>query len=184
MMVRMKSRRTLIVIPVLLVLGGVYAWLQTPSYAVYQIQQSLKTRNYETFTQYVDIGSVVGHALEELGHSSADVPQQQSSSSGSFTDLLKKGLRSLARNVQDIAKAGAEFAVRQAFQNPEQDLPQIPTIAVIGALVGGETREQVRYFPVPLSSGEEIEIGFRYTSEGLWRVVRVTDIQALLDTVK
>ena len=184
-MVRMKSRRTLIVIPVLLVLSGVYAWLQTPSYAVYQIQQSLKTRNYETFTQQVDIGSVIGYALEELGLDSADVPQQQDSTAqGSLAVLLQKGLRSLARNVQDIAKAGVEFAVQQAFQNPEQELPQIPTIAVIEALVGGETREQVRYFPVLLSSGEEIEIGFRYTSAGVWRVVRVTNVQALIDTVR
>lgn len=182
MMRRMQSRRTLIVIPVLLVLG-VYAWMQTPSYSVYQIQHSLKTRNYETFRQYVDIGSVVGQALEELGHDSADVPQD-APSRGSLADLLRKGLKSLARNVQDIATAGVEFAVRQAFQNPEQELPQIPTIAVIGALVGGETREQVRYFPIPLSSGEEIEIGLRYTPEGLWRVVQVTNVRALIDAMQ
>ena len=184
MMAYMKSLRV-IVISVLLGLGGVYAWMQTASYSVYQIQQSLKTRNYETFTQYVDIGSVVGHALEELGPGSPDVPQRQDSpSQGSLANLLQKGLRSLARNVQDIAQAGVTFAVRQAFQNPDQELPQIPTIAVVGALVGGETREQVRYFPVPLRNGEEIEIGLRYTPEGLWRVVQVTHVQALIDAMK
>ena len=183
-MTRMKSVRTLVIL-ILIGLGGAYAWTQTPSYSVYQIQQSLKARNYETFTQYVDIDSVVGHALAELGHSAVDVPPQQNPpSQGSLGDLLQRGLKSLARNVQEIAKAGAEFAVEQAFRNPDQELPQIPTIAVAGALVGGETREDVRYFPVPLRSGEEIEIGLRYTTEGLWRVVQVTNVQALIDEVQ
>ena len=132
MMGRMKSLRA-IVLCTLLGLGGVYAWMQTPSYSVYHIQQALKTRNYETFTQYVDIDSVI--------------------------------------------------AIQQTFQNSDLTLPQIPTIALIGTVVGGETREDIRYFSVPLDSGEEIEIGLRYTPAGWWRVVRVTNVQALLKAV-
>ncbi len=182
MMGRMKSLRP-IVLGVLLGLGGVYAWMQTPSYSVYHIQQALKARNYETFTHYVDIDSVVGHALEDLGQSVPDVPQQQDAPPGSLAGLLHKGLESLTRDVQDLAKAGVTFAVQQAFQNLDLALPQIPTVALIGTVIGGETREDVRYFSVPLDSGEEIEIGLRYTSEGRWRVVRVTNVQALMKAV-
>ena len=181
---RMKSLRA-IVIFVLIIAGGAYAWTQTPSYSVYRIQQSLKTRDYATFTQYVDVDSVVGHALEELGHGKADTPQQKPApSQNPLADLVRKGLQSLARNVQDIAKAGAEFAVQQAFANQDQELPQIPTAAIVGALVGGEAREDVRYFPVPLKHGEELEIGLRYTSDGIWRVVQVTNVRALIDEIQ
>ena len=182
MMGRMKSLRA-IVLCVLLGLGGVYAWMQTPSYAVYHIQQSLKTRNYETFTRYVDIDSVVDHALEEVGQSMPDVPQQQDAPPDSLAGLLHRGLKSLTRNVQDLAKAGVTFAVQQAFQNSDLALPQIPTIALLGTVIGGDTRGDIRYFSVPLDSGKEIEIGLRSTPEGRWRVVRVTKVRALLKTV-
>ena len=182
MMGRMKSLRA-IVLCVLLGLGGVYAWMQTPSYAVYHIQQALKTRNYETFTQYVDIDSVVSSALEDLGQSVSDIPQQQDTPPNSLAGLLHRGLESLARDVQDLAKAGVTFAVQQAFQNSDLTLPQIPTVALVGTVIGGDTREDIRYFSVPLDSGEEIEIGLRHTSEDRWRVVRVTNVQALLKAV-
>ena len=182
MMGRMKSLRT-IGLGVLLGLGGVYAWMQTPSYAVYHIQQALKTRNYETFTHYVDIDSVVSYALEDLGQSVPDVPQQPDAPPDSLAGLLNRGLRSLARDVHDLAKAGVTFAVQQAFYNPDLTLPQIPTVALMGTVVGGETREDIRYFSIPLDRSEDIEIGLRHTPEGRWRVVRVTNVQALLNAV-
>ena len=182
MMGRMKSLRA-IILCVLLVLGSVYAWMQTPSHAVYHIQQALKTRNYETFTHYVDINSVVDYALEEVGQSVPDIPQQQDAPPDSLAGLLQRGLKSLTRNVQDIARAGVTFAVQQAFQNSDLTLPQIPTVALIGTVIGGETREGIRYFSVPLDSGEEIEIGLRHTPEGRWRIVRVTNVRALMRAV-
>lgn len=182
MMGRMKSLRA-IVLCVFLGLGGIYAWMQTPSYSIYHIQQALKTRNYETFTHYVDIDSVVSYALEDLGQSVPDVPQPQDAPSDSLVGLLHRGLESLTRDVQDLAKAGVTFAVQQAFQNSDLTLPQIPTVALIGTVIGGDTREDIRYFSVPLDSGEEIEIGLRYTPEGRWRIVRVTNVQALLKAV-
>ena len=182
MMGCMKSLRV-IVLCVLLGLGGVYAWMQTPSYAVYHIQQALKARNYETFTRYVDIDSVVSYALADLGQSAPDIPQPQDTPPNSLVGLLHKGLKSLTRDVQDLAKAGVTFAIQQTFQNSDLPLPQIPTIALMGTVIGGETREDIRYFSVPLDSGEEIEIGLRHTPEGRWRVVRVTNVQALLKAV-
>ncbi len=182
MMGDMKSLRAF-VLCVLLGLGGVYAWMQTPSYSVYHIQQALKTRNYETFTHYVDIDSVVSYALEDLGQSVPDVPQQRAAPPRSLAGLLHKGLKSLTRNVQDLAKAGVTFAVQQAFQNPDLALPQIPTVTLIGTVIGGDTREDLRYFSVPLDRGEEIEIGLRSTPEGRWQVVRVTNVQALMKAV-
>lgn len=178
----MKSLRA-IGLCVFLGLGGVYAWTQTPSYSIYHIQQALKTRNYETFAHYVDIDSVVSYALEDLGRSVPDIPQQQDTPPDSLAGLLHKGLKSLTRDVQDLAKAGVTFAVQQAFHNSDLTLPQIPTVALIGMVIGGETREDIRYFSVPLDSGEEIEIGLRHTPEGRWRVVRVTNVQALMKAV-
>ncbi len=165
---------------VLLGLGGVYAWMQTPSYSVYRIQQALKTRNYETFTHYVDIDSVIDYALEDLGQRVPAVPQQPPDS---LVGLLHRGLESLTRDVQDLAKAGVTFAIQQTFQNSDLTLPQIPTVALLGTVIGGDTREDIRYFSVPLDSDEAIEIGLRHTPAGRWRVVRVTNVQALLKAV-
>ena len=178
----MKSLRA-VGLCIFLGLGGVYAWTHTPSYSVYHIQQSLKTRNYETFTHYVDIDSVIDYALEDLGQRVPEVPQQRDAPSDSLAGLLHKGLKSLTRDVQDLAKAGVTFAVQQAFYNSDLTLPQIPTVALIGTVIGGDTREDIRYFSVPLDSGEEIEIGLRATSEGRWRVVRVTNVRTLMKTV-
>src|SRR5437879_3548703 len=53
-------------IVVLLVAGLSYAWTFTPSYSVYRIRQALETHDYDLFTQYVDVNSVLDHALDEF----------------------------------------------------------------------------------------------------------------------
>lgn len=171
-----------VMIVVVLISGGGYAWLQTPSYSMYQIQQSLKTRDFETFRRYVDIDSIVSHVLSEVG---ADVfsgtRQPSSPAQDGLAGVLERGLQRLVENVHDIAQATAQFALQRAFEDPDQRLPDIPTLAVVGALLAGETRDGVRYLPVTLDSGKKIEIGLRATPAGVWQVVRVTPVKALLN---
>lgn len=181
MMPRMSLLRALVIVAVLLV-GGGYTWLQTPSYSIYRIQQALRTRDHAAFRRYVDLDSVVGHAVSEVGGdllSGTREPPRRG-----LAGLLQKGVERLVENVPDLARVTAGFAVRQAFDNPDQRLPDIPTIAVVGALVVGETRDGVRYLPVTLRSGEEIEIGLRADPDGVWRVVRVTRVKALLEELR
>lgn len=178
MMPRMSLLRALVIVAVLLV-GGGYTWLQTPSYSIYRIQQALRTRDHAAFRRYVDLDSVVGHAVSEVGGdllSGTREPPRRG-----LAGLLQKGVERLVENVPDLARVTTGFAVRQAFDNPDQRLPDIPLIAVVGALLVGETRDGVRYLPVTLRSGEEIEIGLRANPDGVWRVVRVTRVKALLD---
>ena len=181
MMPRMSLLRALVVTIVLLV-GGGYAWLQTPSYSIFRIQQALRMRDHAAFQRYVDIDGIVGHAVSEVGGDL--LAGTQKSPRRGLAGLLQKGVERLVENVPDLARVTVRFAVRQAFDNPDQPLPDIPTLAVVGALLVGETRDGVRYLPVTLRSGEEIEIGFRATPDGVWRVVRVTRVKALLDELR
>ena len=51
---------------VLLISSAGYAWTFTPSYSLYHIRQALLTHDYTTFSYYVDVDSVLDHALGEI----------------------------------------------------------------------------------------------------------------------
>ena len=162
-----------------------WVWTGTPSYSVYRIQEALKTRDYAVFSEYVDIRSVAGHAVVELGEKYSPLNgETKAEDNGSLSNLLKQGLQQLTQSMEDIAAAGAEFAVQQAFRDPDRELPQIPSIAVIMALVGSEFRQDIRFFTVPVGDNRTIEVGFRRNTGNVWRVVAVSDVSALIEEIE
>ena len=74
--------------------------------------------------------------------------------------------------------------VEQAITDRNRTLPEIPTLAIIGAIFAGETQDGMRRFPIPIKNGEEIEVNMRKSDEGVWRVVEVTNVEALLAQLK
>jgi hypothetical protein len=176
------SRRLLIALTlsVLLVVGGGYAWTFTPSYSLYCIKQALETHDYELFSRYVDIDSVLDHALDELGGltpEDSDRPRLK----GFLGKLARKGVfKFLAKEGREITKAGLSIAVEQAVKDHDRPLPQIPLAAVPAALWLGRSEGELIVFPVKLKKKQVIEVKTRRTSPGPWRVVEVTNLQVLL----
>jgi hypothetical protein len=169
---------------VLLLVGGGYAWTRTPSYCLYQIKQALETHDYPLFTQYVDVDSVLDHALDELtgqGEKSAEEPTPR----GSLAKALRKGLlKNFARETRAVVKASLEIVVEQAVKNRESQLPEIPASAVVATLWVGRAEGDTANFPIKVKKGDQIEVKARQTPEGLWRVVEIENLSALLPSLK
>lgn len=166
-----------------LALVSYIAWMSTPSYSLYQIQQALETHDYQRFTKYVDVESVAGNAFDEIGQFKQH-KKEQPSSGDSLADLLRKGLKSLSSEIRNVVSAGADIVVEQAITDRNRTLPEIPTLAIIGAIFAGETKDGTRHFPVRIKHGEEIEVKVRKSDQGVWRVVEVTNVEALLAQLK
>lgn len=167
-------------IVVLLLTGAGYAWTFTPSYSLYQIRRALSEHDYPAFSRYVDVDSVVDHAFEEL-----QLGAGESAPRGFLGKLLKKGLSSpFAQQAREVMKAGVSIAVEQAVSDRDRPLPQIPAFAVIGALWQGHTEEDTTAFPIKLKKDVRIEVKARQTSEGIWRVVEVANLSALLPLLR
>lgn len=172
-------------IVVLLMAGIGYAWTFTPSYSVYRIRQALETHDYDLFTQYVDVDSVLDHALDEftnLGTKSAE----ESTAHGPLAKALrKKGLfKEFAQGARAMAKAGLEFVVEQSVKNPESQLPEIPASALVAALWVGRSAGDTVHFPLKVKKGNRIEVKARQTPEGRWRVVEIENLPTLLPALK
>jgi hypothetical protein len=170
---------------VLCVLAGVgYTWTLTPSYSLYRIKQALETHDYPTFSRYVDVGSVLDHAFDEFIES-GEKQTEEPSPRGLLGRVLRKGFfKDLARETRPVMKAGLEILIEQAIKDPDRSLPQIPAIAVIGALWHGTRQEDTVSFPVKLQKGKEIEVKVRQAPEGLWRVVQVSNLSALIPALQ
>ncbi|MBI3302742.1 MAG: DUF2939 domain-containing protein [Deltaproteobacteria bacterium] len=168
----------------LLLTGAGCAWTFTPSYSLYRIKQALEAHDYAAFSHYVDVDSVLDHALDEFVESkekNAEEPGRR----GSLARALRKGfLKNFARDARDVVKAGLEIAVEQAVKDRDHPLPEIPAFAVIGALWYKRADGDTASFPVKVKKGKQIEIKARQTPEGLWRVVEVANLPALLPTLK
>lgn len=177
---RWRSLTTGAAIAVLLLTGAGYAWTFTPSYSLYQIRRALIAHDYPTFSRYVDVDSVVDHAFEEL-----QLGAGESAPRGLFGKLLKKGLSgAFAQQAREVMKAGVSIAVEQAVTDRDRPLPQIPAFAVIGASWQGHTEEDTTAFPIKLKKGVRLEVKARQTSEGVWRVVEVANLSALLPLLR
>jgi hypothetical protein len=177
-----KSRRLMLVLLAGLVLGvgGGYAWTFTPSYTLYCLKHALETHDYETFSRYVDIDSVLDHALDELGEAEsgqAEKPRLK----GFLGKLARKGLfKFLTGEAREVTKAGLSIAVEQAVKDRDRPLPQIPLFAVPAALWLGRSEGELIVFPVKLKNKQTVEVKMHRTPPEPWRVVEVTSLQTLL----
>jgi hypothetical protein len=181
-----KSRRLMLVLLAGLVLGvgGGYAWTFTPSYSLYCLKQALETHDYQTFSQYVDMDSVLDHALDELGSSEAGEGEKPRLK-GFLGKLAGKGLfKFLAGDAREVTKAGLSIAVEQAVKDRDRPLPQIPLLAVPAALWLGRSEGELVVFPVQLKKEQVVEIKMRRTSPEPWRVVAVTNLKILLPVLQ
>ena len=170
---------------VVLILVSCIAWTFTPSYSLYQIKEALETHDYARFAEYVDVESVAGNAFDELGQLKQQQEDKPSSGGGgSLADLLRQGLKSLSGEIRNVVSAGADIVVEQVITDRNRDLPEIPTLAIIGAIFAGETQDGMRRFPVPIKDGEEIEVNMRESDDGVWRVVEVTNVETLIAQLK
>lgn len=74
------------------VIGLVYwYWTTTPSYAVQQVVNSVRARDVDTFTRYVDLDTMGERALDEIIHG----PAKDSGIFGNFDSFIGMGIVSL-----------------------------------------------------------------------------------------
>ena len=172
-------------IVVLLVAGISYAWTFTPSYSVYRIRQALQTHDYDLFTRYVDVDSVLDHALDEFTNLGTKSPEESTPPGPLAKALRKKGsLKDLAQGARGLVKASLEFVVEQSVKNPENQLPEIPASALVAALWAGRSEGDTVHFPIKVKKGDRIEVKARRAPEGHWRVVEVENLPAILPVLK
>jgi hypothetical protein len=171
-------------IMVLLSVGASYTWTFTPSYSLYRIRQALLAHDYATFSHYVDVDSVLDHALDEFAEGKPTAADE-SAPRGALGKLLKKGiLKNFVQDAREVVKAGLEIALEQAVKDQERPLPEIPAFAVVAALWHGRADDDIVRFPVKVKKGGEIDIKARQTQDGLWRVVEISNLRALLPALK
>lgn len=169
----------------LVVAGAGYAWTFTPSYSLYRIKQALKAHDYDAFSRYVDTDSVLDHALEEFMDNKDKGVEEEYTPRGPLAKALRKGfLKNFARSAREVLKAAVEIAVEQAVKNRKDSPPEIPTAAVLGALWYRRADDGTASFPVKVKKGQQIEVQARQTPAGLWRVVAVSNLSALLPSLK
>ncbi len=171
-------------IVLLLAAGAGYAWTFTPSYSLYRIRQALETHDYILFTRYVDVDSVLDHGLDEVvGNEEKNAEGREPR--GPLAKALRKGLlKNFAGDARAVVKAGLDIAVEQAVKNREGQLPEIPASAVVAALWPGRAGGDTRSYPIKVKGGKQIEVKARQTPEGLWRVVEIENLPALLPALK
>lgn len=182
-----NQRRLLVGIGILtlLLIGAGYAWTGTPSYSLYRIRRALLAHDYDTFARYVDVDSVLDHGLEEFTKEQPKGEEAPAKRHGLFGNFLKKGLlKGLGSDARDLMKAGLSIAVEQAVRDPNRALPEIPLFAVVATLWSGQAENEDMRFPVKVKKGAILEVKTRQSPAGVWRVVEVDNLPALLPLLK
>jgi hypothetical protein len=182
-----NKQRRLLIGAGLLVLSMVVAWIAwtgTPSYSLYRIRRALLTHDYATFSRYVDVESVLDHGVTAFAQ---EQPQDSAEPAprGMLGKLLKKGiLKGLGSDARDLMRAGMSIAVEHAVRDPNRSLPEIPLFAVVAALWSGHAENGDIRFPIKVKKDVFVEVKTRQSPGGVWRVVEVENLPALLPTLK
>jgi hypothetical protein len=173
-----------LVILTLVVGGSFFLWRSSPGYSVYRIKQALEAHDYELFSRYVDVDQVLDHTLDELGNSQTD--DGSDVSLGGFLGKLmhKEIFKLLSGEAREMTKAGLSLFVEQAVKDRDRPPPQIPVVAPLAAWWLTQRDGDTAHLTFETKKNKPIDVTMRRTSEGIWRVVAVSNLQVFLPKLK
>jgi len=165
---------TSILIVVALAVWAIFYLPDTPSFAIFQLKQSIDARDGAGAARYVDFQKVVRNAGYEM------VDDPNSSSANSFLgQLLGKGAVDLLSG--PMAAMLQSWAIQQV-NNGAKNL-QMPAIAVVGAVVMMHRSDDVAFTRWQDHKGQVWEVRMA-RENGQWQVVEVKNVKQLLDKLR
>lgn len=164
------------------------AWVGTPSYTLYKVKRAVDTQDLETFRRYVDLDSVLDHALREVGgkffdQKKTESPKERSPRRPSRKGLLKDLFKRFAPEIKGLVRDETRRMVEQAVAQPREK-PIIPYPALVAAMWQVRREGEQASLPVKTRAGAIVEVKMCQAPEGYWRVVEVTNVKALLAEIK
>lgn len=165
-----------------------FAWVGTPSYTLYRVKRAVDTHNLETFRRYVDLDSVLEHALREVGgkffdQKKAGSPEGKSSQRPSRKGSLEGLFKRFAPEIKELLQYEARRVVERMVTQPREK-PSIPYPALVAAMWQVRREGEQASLPVKTKGGAIVEVRMRQAPEGYWRVVEVTNVKALLTEIR
>jgi hypothetical protein len=163
---------TSILIVVAIAVWAIFYLPDTPSFAVYQLKQSIDARDGAGAARYVDFQKVVRNA----GYEMVDDP---SSTSNLLGQLIGKGAVDLLSG--PMAAMLQSWATQQV-DNGAKDL-QMPAVAVVGAVAMMHRNDDVAFTRWQDPKGQVWEVRMA-RENGQWQVVEVKNVKQLLDKLR
>jgi DUF2939 family protein len=166
---------TSILIVVALAAWAVFYLPDTPSYAVFQLKQSIDARDGAGAARYIDFQSVVRNAGYEM------VDERNASGGGGniLGQLIGKGAVDLLSG--PMAALLKSWATQQV-DNGAKDI-QMPPVAVVAALVTLHRNGDAAFTRWQDHKGQVWEVRLA-RDDGQWKIVEVKNVQQLLDKLK
>jgi hypothetical protein len=166
---------TLILIIVALAAWAVFYLPDTPSYAIFQLKQSIDARNGNGAAQYVDFQKVVRNA----GYEMVDERNASGDPSNILGQLIGKGAVDLL--------SGPMAALLQSWATQQVDNGaknvQMPPVAIAGALVMLHRNGDAAFTRWQDHKGQVWEVRMA-REDGQWKIVEVKNVKQLLDKLQ
>jgi hypothetical protein len=164
---------TSILIIVALAAWAVFYLPDTPSFAVFQLKQSIDARDGSGAARYVDFQSVVRNAGYEM------VDERNSSGGNILGQLLGKGAVDLLSGpMAGLLQSWATQQVNNGAKNI-----QMPPVAVVGALVTLHRSGDAAFTRWQDHKGQVWEVRMA-RENGQWKIVEVKNVKQLLDKLQ
>lgn len=146
----------------------------TPSYAIFELKQSIDARDGAGAASYVDFQKVVRNAGYEM------VDDPNSSSSGNILgQLIGKGAVDLLSG--PMAALLKSWATQQVDNGAKDS--QMPAVAVVGALVALHRSGDAAFTRWQDHKGQVWEVRMA-REDGQWKIVEVKNVKQLLEKLK
>lgn len=145
----------------------------TPSFAVFELKRSIDARDGDAAARYVNFESVVRYAGYEM-------VQKQGNANDMLGQLVGKGaVDLLVKPMAGMVKAWAEKEVNDGAKEV-----QMPSVAVLGALVLMHREGDSAYTRFRDNRGQDWEVRLKRNSQGVWQVTEVKNVAVLLQKLE
>lgn len=164
----------------LLIIVALAAWAgfylpDTPSYAVFQLKQTIDARDGAGAARYIDFQKVVRNA----GYEMVDDPNSSASTGGILGQLIGKGAVDLLSGPTAVL---LKSWATQQVDDGAKDI-QMPPVAVLGALLTMHRSGDAAFTRWQDHKGQTWEVRMG-REDGQWKIVEVKNVKQLLDKLK
>jgi hypothetical protein len=167
---------TSILIVVALAAWAVFYLPDTPSFALFQLKQSIDARDGAGAARYVDFQQVVRNA----GYEMVDDPNAPGDAGGILGQFIGKGAVDLLSG--PMAALLKSWATQQVDDGAKD--VQMPPAAVLGALVTLHRSGDAAFTRWQDHKGQVWEVRMSRVEGGQWKIVEVKNVKQLLDKLK
>lgn len=177
--------------------GGYFYWTSTPEYSLYQIGESVKTKNKALFETHVDVKQVTNAIVDEAIQISNQEMSKSKNAFAAFGQMLATGVLNsmkpqfenmVEKEINKLFEQDREVASQKKEKNPFKGLEESAKVLAVSGFEKKDCSAQICYFSISFEhklTNKKFELLAKLEkSNDSWKLTELVDFVKNLQKAK